>query len=308
MDNLRKFLPVYKKLINYFANGKGYGKKKPVKRILSVINSIFQSNFAEVRGQKMYLIEGFEEYSTEGVYGALDTEIVESLIKPNDFVVDIGAAIGYFTLIFGRLVGKDGLVIAFEPKEDRFVTLKKNVNINNFNNIKLENKAILNESGTSTFFSLSDGAGLHFAGDNDEFINKENDYEQKIPKKVSTVNLDKYLKELGILEKISFIKIDVDGPELIVLQSSELLLKNKNLKILIEWDLISSERSKCKPEDLVELLFDNDFKVFYPNYKEKKYFQVSKNELLKLKPNNETINLLCVKDLSVIKNNNYFKV
>jgi FkbM family methyltransferase len=308
MNNLRKFLPIYKKLINYFANGKGYGKKKPVKRILSVIDSIFQSNFVEVRGQKMYLIEGFEEYSTEGVYGALDTEIVESLIKPNDFVVDIGAAIGYFTLIFGRLVGKDGLVIAFEPKEDRFVTLEKNVNINNFNNIKLENKAILNESGTSTFFSLSDGAGLHFAGDNDEFINKENDYEQKIPKKVSTVNLDKYLKELGILEKISFIKIDVDGPELIVLQSSELLLKNKNLKILIEWDLISSERSKCKPEVLVELLFENDFKVFYPNYKEKRYFQVSKNELLKLKPYNETINLLCVKDLSVIKNNNYFKV
>lgn len=183
MNNLRKFLPIYKKLITYFANGKGYGKKKPVKRILSVIDSIFQSNFVEIKGQKMYLIEGFEEYSTKEVYGALDTEIVESLIKPNDFVVDIGAAIGYFTLIFGRLVGKDGLVIAFEPKEDRFVTLKKNVNINNFNNIKLENKAILNESGTSTFFSLSDGAGLHFVGDIDNLLIKKITMNKKFQKK-----------------------------------------------------------------------------------------------------------------------------
>ena len=61
--------------------------------------------------------KGFEEYSTQGIYGKLDTQTVESLIKLDDHVIDVGAAIGYFTLIFARSVGKNGSVFAFEPKK-----------------------------------------------------------------------------------------------------------------------------------------------------------------------------------------------
>jgi FkbM family methyltransferase len=310
MGFLRLLLPSYKKTIEYFSNGKGYGKKKYVKKILSFFNFIFKSSFVDVRGQKMYLIKGFEEYATVGVYGVLDTHIVESLIKPGDYAIDVGAAIGYFTLIFAKLVGKkNGLVIAFEPKTERFEILTKNVNVNNYENVKLEKKAILKDDGSSTFFSLSDGAGLHFVANSDEFINESNSFKQKIPKEVSTVNLDKYLEDLDILKKISFMKIDVDGPELLVLQSSELLLQNSDLKILIEWDVSSSKRCKCNPETLIDILLKNNFKIFYPDYKRNRFFQVSKNELLTMPTNvNETINLICVKDLSILKKISYFEI
>lgn len=306
MDFLRFALPFYKKTIQYLSNGKGYGKKKSVRKILKIFDFLFKSDFVEIQGQKMYLIKGFEEYSTSGIYGELDTHVVESLIKPGDYVIDAGAAIGYFTLIFARLVGKDGLVIAFEPKDERFETLTKNISINHHENVKLENKAILTENGDSTFFSLSDGAGLHFVPNNDEFVHNLDTYEQKIPKQVSTINLDRYLKNLGILKKISFMKIDVDGPELLVLQSSELLLQNDDLKILIEWDVISSQRSNCDPEILIDILLKNNFKIFYPHYKENIFFQISKEELLKKSNVNETINLICVKDPSILEKIIYF--
>ena len=128
MGFLRLLLPSYKKTIEYFSNGKGYGKKKYVKKILSFFNFIFKSNFVDVRGQKMYLIKGFEEYATVGVYGVLDTHIVESLIKPGDYAIDVGAAIGYFTLIFAKLVGKTGKVISFEPDPRSFKILEKMLN------------------------------------------------------------------------------------------------------------------------------------------------------------------------------------
>jgi len=53
------------------------------------------------------------------------------------------------------------------------------------------------------------------------------------------------------------------------------------------------------------LLIDNNFKIFYPNYKENKFFQISKNGLLE-KPDilDETINLLCVKDSSILEKKN----
>lgn len=308
MNFLRFALPHYKKTIEYFSKGKGYGKKKSVRKILAIFDFLFKSNFVEVQGQKMYLAKkGFDEYSTSEIYGELDTRIVESLIKPGDYVIDVGAAIGYFTLIFARLVGKDGLVIAFEPKDERFEILTKNVIVNNHKNIKLEKKAILTKNGDSTFFSLSDMAGLHFVANIDEFIHNSDTHRQIIPYQVSTINLDEYLKNLGILKKISFMKIDVDGPELLVLQSSKLLLQNDNLKILIEWDVISAQRCKCNPDTIIDVLLENNFKIFYPNYKENKYFQISKYELLK-KPIilDETINLVCIKDTSILEKIIYF--
>jgi FkbM family methyltransferase len=303
MKIFRIGLPVYKKILKKLSYGKGYGKIKSIRKIMKFFDFLFLSDEVEVHGHKMYLAKGYEEYSTNGIYGILDTKAVESIIQPGDYTVDVGASIGYFTLIFARSVGKDGLVVAFEPKKDRFQLLTKNVDVNHYENIKLENKAILTKDTESKFFSRDDGfAGLRFIANPDKPVNYLDTYKHSTPIEVSSVDLDEYLKKLNIIEKISFIKIDVDGPELFVLQSSQLLLKNKNLKILIEWDKASAKWSGCDPSAILDILIDNNFKIFYPNYKENKFFQISKDELLE-KPDilDETINLLCVKDSSILK-------
>ena len=99
-------------------------------------------------------------------------------------------------------------------------------------------------------------------------------------------------------------KIDVDGPELLVLKGSKLLLKNNSLKIFMEWDKASARWSGCRPSDIIDLLVANNFKMFYPNYKENKFYEISKNELLR-KPDNpgETINMVFLKDSSILEKN-----
>ena len=171
----------------------------------------------------------------------------------------------------------------------------------------LENKAILNEGNKSTFYSRDDGiAGLRFLATPEKPFYYLDTHKHTVPTQVSTVSLDEYLKDLKIIDRISFMKIDVDGPELLVLESAQSLLKNKDLKILIEWDQESAKWSCCDPAAMIDLLAENDFKIFYPDYKSNKFFEISKTELLKIKAD-ETINILCTKDPLTLRDNGLLK-
>ena len=273
------------------SRGYGLGKKGPIKIILKLMNQFFRAEIVSVHGHKMILPgKGFDEYSTLGVYGEFDTSSVENLVHEGDFVVDVGAAIGYYTLILARAVGPNGLVFAFEPKIERFKILKKNIEINGYSNVILENKAILPSEIEPTFFNIKNSQGGVRLVKNSEKNNVSLE-----PVKIDVVDLDTYLKKYTAKNEISFIKIDVDGPELFVLKSGRSILNNKHLKILIEWDKDLSRKSDCNPDEIIDLLTENGFKIYYPDYVNKKYFIVNKDELLNIE-SSDTINLLCKKD------------
>ena len=227
--------------------------------------------------------------------------MVEKLVKNEDVVVDVGAAIGYYTLILARAVGNKGTVIAFEPKEGRFEILKNNIKLNGYDNVIVENKAIMLDGQEKKFFVHDDNtAGYRF------ITNRSDDNLTKKfskPVDVLTTDLDAYLTDLGIIDKISFMKIDVDGPELLVLQSGRQLLKNQNLNILLEWDQDAAKWSNCSPESIIDILLENGFEIYYPDYIKKKYFHITKERLLNIDPLDDVINILCVKDKSILEDN-----
>ena len=77
------------------------------------------------------------------------------IIKKEDICVDVGANVGMHALLMASLANK-GSVICFEPNEICFKTLKKNIKLNNFTNIKLKKKLIGEHSGEDSFFHASD--------------------------------------------------------------------------------------------------------------------------------------------------------
>ena len=85
--------------------------------------------------------------STRGYYEPFITAFVKDMIKEGDIVIDIGAHIGYYTLLFSKLVGKTGKVFAFEAHPDNFTLLKQNVETNGYTNVVVENKAVSNYNG-----------------------------------------------------------------------------------------------------------------------------------------------------------------
>ena len=306
MKTLRIFLPLYLKTLEKLSKGHGYGRNKNVRKILRTIEKSFRSSEVIVHGHKMHLPKkGFSDYSTYGIYGKLDTLAVEKLVQKGNYVIDVGAAIGYFTLIFARSVGSSGKVIAFEPKEGRCKILAKNISLNGYENIIIENKAIMQKNIKPKFFNhTKDIAGLRYIKNENEHYEYLETYKFQEPVEVTTIDLDGYLIKHNILEKISFIKIDVDGPELIVLQSAKKVLQNPNLIILVEWDQGSAKWSDCDPASIIDILSENGFEIYYPDYKKNNFFHVDKNQLLDLDPENQTINILCVKYKSILQKSN----
>lgn len=60
-----------------------------------------------------------------GYYDLCITELLYQIVKPGDFCIDVGANIGYTSIIFSNLVGFNGKVLAFEPNPFLFDRVKK---------------------------------------------------------------------------------------------------------------------------------------------------------------------------------------
>lgn len=240
-------------------------KFKIVKKLNEQIQSRIKSDFAIIHNSKMYLgdIDNYN-LSIFGVYEPKETELVKKEIKKNDIVLDLGASIGYYTLLFSQLVGNQGKVYAFESNSERFHILKENVRINEYKNIILENKAVSNKNGEAIIFH----------------------------QKAQTVTIDDYFGTKN--QHIDFIKMDVEGHEKHVFEGMKKILRmNPKIKILFEFHPQVLADYNTKPKELLKILDELNFQMF--DILQEKFIKT--DEFLKTYPNkkNSSTNILCKK-------------
>ena len=128
------------KIINILLNS-SLVRSKLIISIGRIIHSFSKSDFVEIEGRKMFTQnnDGLA-LSIFKIYEPNQTEIVKKYVHEGDIVVDIGAHVGYYTLLMAQLVGKNGKVYSFEPDPVNFQLLKKSVEINGFENVVLIQK------------------------------------------------------------------------------------------------------------------------------------------------------------------------
>ena len=281
----------YKKGKNLFG-GKGLTKYSFVRKVKNYSSSNLQTDHAEVFGNKLILSKkGLAlAVSHRGGYEELEAKIMEEKIKVGSIVVDVGANIGLHTLNMARIVGNTGQVFAFEPDPSNFEILRKNVKINNYQNIILEEKAVGDKHGRVTLYQ-SDHPGNHRLFPQTK--------QAKGEVEVELTSLDKYFIDSNLAEKINFIKIDVEGLEFSVLNGMKNILKNnKKIKILFEF-MPDIMEVGFAPIEVLNLLTSIGFKLYCIDERAKKLLRVSNNEeILKLcSSTNNTIsrNLFCEK-------------
>ena len=117
---------------------------------------------------------------------------------------------------------------------------------------------------------------------------------------IQTLVLDDYFSKLNLINKIDFVKIDAEGSELRVLQGmSKILRENKNLKIFIEFMRDTLEEAGSDPEELLNLLEKEGFKIYYVDDHKNKLVVADKNLLMTSDIYiTKTVNLLCIKEVS----------
>ena len=159
--------------------------------------------------------------------GALKTDksfqLSHSFIQPGDTVIDIGANIGLWLLSVVGRAGPTADIHAFEPVPANFDRLTSNLDLNRLKGVKCCRLALSDHCGTTTFYAASNGNSGGAA------LTRRSGIDQPITTNLET--LDNYCAEQNI-ERVDFIKIDVEGGELLVFQGGKKLLSSEEAPIL----------------------------------------------------------------------------
>ena len=223
-DFIIKWLEEYKYQINKLSVNKKLKEWQSLFRnddkIISRLNDSLQIFHFKDSVLSQLIYNGFEES---------ELLFLRRFLSDSDVFVDIGSNIGLFSLHAAEIVGESGSVYAIEPTQETFSRLVQNVRLNNFEDrITCDNIGLSDENGMLSLNISLNGydAWNTFATPINDNLHETLD--------VPVKTLDTYIIERAILrQKISLIKIDVEGWELHVLNGARDLLTDDDAPVLI---------------------------------------------------------------------------
>lgn len=144
-------------------------------------------------------------------------DFIISVIKEGNTVIDVGAQVGLISVLLGRKVGSSGRVVAFEPNPYNYRILNETLKENLSTNVVSVNKAVGRTNAYSYFRQLTPTGYMKIPPEA-----KGEDSEATL---IEVVCLDDYCRENNI-DKVDFIKVDIDGPDFEAVLGAEGLLKS----------------------------------------------------------------------------------
>ena len=276
-------------LKNFFRSFSGLGITKSVIGNL-IFNAFiwflkFFKIFGRVKENKIFLgsLGGFELYFLEDKH-PFESEVLKGQIKKGDVVLDIGAYVGYYTMLASKIVGDEGKIFAFEPDPENFKNLEINIKKNNCHNVELVKAAVCDKTGSmKLYLNKSDRSENTLYGSN---------IEDSIT--VKTIKPDDYFKNRD--NRVNFIKIDIEGAERRAFEGMEFILeKNRQIKIFTEINPRALENSGFSAKDYVQLLIGMGFSLYKINESQKKVEIISVDSLVESFSDNSYINILCAR-------------
>jgi len=220
-------------------------------------------------------------------YEPIETALVQQEVGAGDTVVDIGANLGYFTLLFSGLVGDGGTVYAFEPDPKSFALLQENIKENGCSNIRAERKAVTDRSGFSRLYLSAEDTVDHRVYDSGD----DRDYVE-----VETVSLDDYFARVEA--SVDFIKVDAQGAEPLILAGmSQLLERSPSAKLLTEFWPFGLSQCGIAAEDYLSQLHNAGFTLMEYRRNTQRWECVDSEVLLEQHTidNESFTNLYCMK-------------
>ncbi|HWF33290.1 MAG TPA: FkbM family methyltransferase [Solirubrobacteraceae bacterium] len=183
-----------------------------------------------VAGARINLGGSFLRYLTGDAEPEVQSALAE-LIEPGQTVYDVGANIGFFTILCSRLVGPHGSVYAFEPIPENLVTLRHNIALNRLTNVVVVEQALSSSTGTAEMF-VSPWSAFHSL-DVAGASKRENHGPDGGQVTVETVTLDEFVQRDGVSAP-DLVKLDVEGAELLVAEGMRETLRTVQPLLLVE--------------------------------------------------------------------------
>ena len=165
----------------------------------------------------------------------MDGYLKKYSLKSGDVVFDCGAFHGNFAIYASKILGSSGKVYCFEPDEESYKILETNVKLNNCENVILVKAGLYSREMKIRFKSGNVGSSIDVNGDTE----------------INVVSLDNYLVQNGLdMEKVCFIKMDIEGAEIDALDGMRnLLMEGKPNLAIASYHIVDGKQS-C---ELVEI-------------------------------------------------------
>lgn len=224
-----------------------------------------------------------------GVFEPTATALLPDLVHAGDAVIDVGANIGYYSLLCARLAGANGRVYAFEPEPQSFALLQENIALNGYRNIVAERRALGQRSGRGTLWANQ--------GTN------QGDHRVYDPGEANRQTLDIDIAALDDLLApdlaVQFVKMDIQGAEPFALQGMRAVLaRSPRVSLLTEFWPLGLQRAGMPAPSCLDLISTLGFsRVLEVDEHRQRVVPVQRGELLRRYPSGEDrfTNLLCLR-------------
>ena len=181
--------------------------------------------------------------------------IIEMILKPGMNVLDIGANIGYYALMQLKIIGDKGQLIAVEPSETNIKLLRKNLNLNGYNNIKIHHKAVSNISGKKKLY-LSEMSNLN------TFHKPQNINNLHLSGKTLLVKTTTVPELLSENFDLNLIRMDVEGHEVEIIEGMIDAIKKNKIKPMVIFETHLTRYNKNRNfEKILNKLFKLGYHV-----------------------------------------------
>lgn len=189
------------------------------------------------------------------VYEPHVTGEIQRLLRPGHVFLDIGANVGYYTIMAGQLVGAQGHVIAFEPNLQNCELIHRSVAANGLTNVMLHPYALAEARETLRLAVGEDSTRGRLL---DKAAGQPLDLDVDVLP-VEAVVLDDYL---GALPQLDVVKMDIEGAEPRALRGMTQLVRQLRPVIVTDFSpYLIQETSRTAPESFVQALLDLDYQV-----------------------------------------------
>jgi FkbM family methyltransferase len=175
----------------------------------------------------------------------------ERAVAPGMTVLDVGANVGYYTLLASRLVGESGKVLAFEPERTNLSFLLRNIAGNSCSNVLVCPYAVSSGAGTAVLHLTRPSRSGH------SLVVRHKEREAGGEQTIATVGLDDFLPREFIPDVV---KMDIEGAEPLALKGMTRILSDPKLKVVfIECNRDMLAAQGTSPEEVLGTLRDRGF-------------------------------------------------
>ena len=250
---------MFYKLMNVYTRNFSF-PHRGLKYFLKAANSLGIANktYKKKLDGNFYILVNPTEHIQQQLfwYGYYEKELaimLKKILRANDVFLDIGANIGYFSLLAANNL-PSVKVISFEPVNELFQKLNENISLNNIKNITTVNAAVgeINEE-KEMFLSAHDNLGMSSFQQPGNYTGKK--------EKVKVLTIDDWFKTSG-LSSIDLIKLDVEGSELAALKGMKEVLQKQRPVVIVEINPETLSLFNLKPAIICNYLNQLNFDGF----------------------------------------------